>query len=43
MLDPGNPRSLPLHLAGNNTGGEVIAGFYKQTKKGGAKSKAQFK
>jgi hypothetical protein len=43
VLGPGNPRSQPVHLAWNNTGGDVIAGFYKQTKKGGAKRKAQFK
>lgn len=35
--------SLPVHLAQNNTVRDEIAGFYKQTEKGGAKQKAQFK
>lgn len=36
------PRSLPVHLAQNNTVRDEIAGFYEQTEKGGAKYKARF-
>lgn len=32
-----------VHLARNNPGREVIAGFYSQTKEGGAKNKTRFK
>lgn len=38
-----SPSELPVHLAQNNTVRDETAGFYKQTGKGGAKHKAQFK
>lgn len=37
-LEPSLLLSWPVHLTRNNTGRDVIAGFYKQTqKKGGAR------